>query len=188
MSTGNNFATDVVEEVSDFGITKSMSREEFETYFHNNKEIKYKNLTLGIMDWGDGRFDVLSPSDNAEGYESINPNPFSKPCDAIDFAVNYLIDYDVNRNPDGTLSKEVKKKSKKKSVKIVEPEYDGPRLVRVFGRDIYLEENPKLSNEQIRQKLVEEYNFPNFQKGKVVFDLDSSTGTLEVLLKFQSKG
>lgn len=170
---------------NEYGIIESMNIEQFEAHFRENREIKYKNLTLGIMDWGDGRFDVLTPADNEQGYATLNPNPFATPCDAINFTIDYLIEYDKDRNPDGTKSS--KKKSSKKA-KPVEPEYNGPRLVRVFGRDIYIEEDPKVTNEEIRVKLETEYNFPNFKKGKVFFDLDISTGVLEVILKFQTKG
>lgn len=189
MANDNAITLEVQE--NDFGITTTMTREEFESYFHNNSEIKYKNLELGIMDWQDGRFDILTPADNENGYEILNPNSFLSPCDAIEYAVDYLVEYDTNRNPDGTQStpSRSKKSGKKPVVKEpVEPEYDGPRLVRVFGRDIYTEENAKASHEDIRKKLVSEYDFPNFKEGKVFYDFDSSTGTLEVLLKFQMKG
>lgn len=184
-NTNNEFVTDL----EDYGITEDYTREQFETHFRENREIKFKNLTIGIMDWKDGRFDVLTPSENEDGYETLNPNSFMSPCDAINFAVDYLVEYAVGRNEDGTKGDSAGSSStKKKKSKPKEPEYNGPRLVRVFGRDIYIEEDPKVSNEKIRQKLVNEYNFPNFKKEKVFFDLDVSTGTLEVLLKFQSKG
>lgn len=181
-TNNNGFATDL----ENYGIIEDYTIEQFEAHFRENREIKYKNYTIGIMEWGDGRYDVLTPADNESGFDTLNPNPFMTPCDAINFAVDILVKYSVNRNADGTL-KEAASKAKNSS-KPKEPEYNGPRLVRVFGRDIYVEEDPKATNEQIRKKLVTEYNFPNFQKGKVFFDLDISTGTLEVLLKFQTKG
>lgn len=171
--------------VNNYGIVETMNREQFELYFRSNREITYKNLTLGIMDWGDGRFDVLSPADNVDGYITLNPNPYANPCAAIDFAVEHLLEYDKDRNPDGTIKK---KATKKKSSKPKEPKYDGPRTVRVFSRDIYIEEDPNATFEDIRVKLVTEYDLPNFKKDKVFFDFDESTGTLEVLLKFQTKG
>ena len=172
---------------NNYGITKTMTREEFETYFVDNREIKYKNLELGIMDWGDGRFDVLKSTDNEQGYETLNPNPFIKPCDAINFAIDHLVNYSINRNSDGTQDSKPTKKNTKKVVN-TEPAYNGPRTVKVFGRDIYIEDDSSLKFEDIRQKLVNEYSFPNFKKEKVFYDFDESTGTLEVLLKFQTKG
>lgn len=172
---------------NNYGITTTMTRTQFEEFFVENREIKYKNLEIGIMDWEDGRFDVLTPAKNEQGYETLNPNPFLKPCDAINFAIDYLLKYDINRNPDGTKSESVTK-STKKNIKKAEPKYDGPRTVKVFGREIYIEDDTDLKFDDIRQKLVDEYSFPNFKKDKVFYDFDESTGTLEVLLKFQTKG
>lgn len=181
------FATDLEE--ANYGVVESMSRTQLEEYFKENKEIVYKNLTLGVMDWGDGRFDVLTPSDDEQGYSILNPSPFTTACDAIEFATDYLLEYDKDRNPDGTKAeKPAVTSSKKKNSKPKEPKYDGPRTVKVFGREIYIEEDTKVTFEDIRVKLVTEYNFPNFKKDKVFFDFDESTGTLEVLLKFQTKG
>lgn len=175
---------------NNYGITTTMTRAQFEEYFVENREIKYKNLELGIMDWEDGRFDVLTPADNELGYETLNPNPFLKPCDAINFAIDHLLNYDINRNPDGTINSNQKKSTKKNSKKTTpsEPKFDGPRIIKVFGREIYIEDNTELKFDDIRQKLVDEYSFPNFKKEKVFYDFDESTGTLEVMLKFQTKG
>lgn len=173
---------------NNYGITESMTRVQFEEYFHENREITYKNLTIGVMDWEDGRFDVLTPTEEAPGFKALNASPFSNACDAINFAINYLVEYDVNRNADGTKAAAGTKTTKEKAKKKDEPEYNGPRLVKVFGREIYTEEDPMATNEDIRKKLVSEYDFPNFKKGRVYFDLDSATGTLEVLLKFNTKG
>nr|DAV25216.1 MAG TPA: hypothetical protein [Caudoviricetes sp.] len=188
MTTENttNYVSDLHDE-EDTNITESMTREQFESFFRENREIKYKNLTIGVMEWGDGRFDVLTPADNEDGYSTLNPNAFTNACDAIDFAIDHLVEYDKDRNPDGTKI-EPKKTSKKKSSKPKEPKYDGPRIIKVFGREIYIEEDTNAKFEDIRVKLVTEYNFPNFKKDKVFYDFDESTGTLEVLLKFQTKG
>lgn len=172
---------------NNYGITETMNRGQFEEHFKNNREITYKNLTLGIMDWGDGRYDVLTPENNETGYATLNPNPFLTPCDAIEFAVEHLLEYDKDRNADGTVSKKKSTKKAKKEV-VQEVKYDGPRTVKVFGREIYIEDDTDATYEDIRVKLVSEYNFPNFKKDKVFFDFDESTGTLEVLLKFQTKG
>lgn len=175
---------------NNYGITATMTRTQFEEYFVEHREIKYKNLEIGIMDWEDGRFDVLTPADNEQGYETLNPNPFLKPCDAINFAIDYLVDYSINRNSDGTKAEGATKSTKKNTKKAAsaEPKYDGPRIVKVFGREIYIEDDTDLKFDDIRQKLVDEYSFPNFKKEKVFYDFDESTGTLEVLLKFQTKG
>ena len=160
-------------------ITTTMNRDQFEAHFKDNREIEYKGLTIGIMDWGDGRFDVLTPAENELGYETLNPSPYLTPCHAINFAKHLLI----GPEPDNK-----KKSSKKKSSKPKEPKYDGPRIVRVFSRDIYIEEDTNASWEDIRVKLVNEYDLPNFKKEKVSFQFDESTGILEVFLKFNNKG
>ena len=182
----NNYVSDLHDE-EETSVTESMTREQFEAYFRESREIVYKNLTIGIMEWGDGRYDVLTPAENENGYSTLNANPFTSPCDAITFAVDYLVEYDKDRNPDGTKIA-AKGSSKKKSSKPTEPKFNGPRIIKVFGREIYIEDDTKLKFEDIRVKLVTEYNFPNFKKEKVFYDFDESTGTLEVLLKFQTKG
>lgn len=161
------------------GIAESMTREQFLEYFRENREIQYNDITIGVMEWGDGRFDVLTPAQNEDGYITLNPTPYANACDAINFAVDYLVEQD---------NKKVSTKSSKKKSKPKQPKYNGPRTVRVFSRDIYIEENIDATYEDIRVKLVTEYDLPNFKKDKVFFDFDESTGTLEVLLKFNTKG
>ena len=183
MSNKDGFVSDL--ENSDYGIVETMTRKDFEDYFKDNQEIFYKNLTVGIMDWDNGTYDVLTPEDNEDGFKILNKAKFTNINDARKFAVDYLVDYDKNRNSDGSL-KEEKKTSKKKTVK--KEVYNGPRTVKVFSRDIYIEENPKATNEQIRMKLVNDYGFSNFTKDKVSFEFDSASGILEVFLKFNVKG
>lgn len=158
-----------------------MTREELEAYFAENREIQVGELTYGIMDWGDGRFDVLSPANNEQGYIVNNTTPFICVHDAINFTIDHILEA---REKSVVVPKSTSKKKKKEE----EQSYEGPRTVRVFGRDIYIEEDHTLSHEEIRQKLVNEFNFPNFKKKTTMYDFDLSTGTLEVMLKFNTKG
>lgn len=194
MNEDEAFQSDLEEE--DNEIAETMTEEQFQEYFHENKEINYKGFRLGILDLETGKYEVITPDNSDDGFTKLNENSFDNACDAINFAAHYLVEYDTNpeevsKKAENKKNKSKKKESKaktevKKEVKI--EEYNGPKVVRVFGRDIYIEEDPNASSEDIRTKLVTEYNFPNFSKEKMLFDFDESTGVLEVGLKFNSKG
>lgn len=159
-------------------MTTTMTREQFETHFAQNREIEYKGITIGIMEWGDGRYDVLTPDNSDTGYRTLNPIAYLKAREAVNFAIDYLLENDPDKKP--------KKKTSKK--KKEEPIFNGPRTVRVFSRDIYIEDDINATFEDIRVKLVNEYDMPNFKKDKVSFDFDAASGILEVFLKFNQKG
>ena len=159
-------------------MTTTMTREQFEAHFAQNREIEYKGITIGIMEWGDGRYDVLTPDNSDTGYRTLNPIAYLKAREAVNFAIDYLLENDPDKKP--------KKKTSKK--KKEEPIFNGPRTVRVFSRDIYIEDDINATFEDIRVKLVNEYDMPNFKKDKVSFDFDAASGILEVFLKFNQKG
>lgn len=159
-------------------MTTTMTREQFEAHFAQNREIEYKGITIGIMEWGDGRYDVLTPDNSDIGYRTLNPTAYLKAREAVNFAIDYLLENEPDKKP--------KKKTSKK--KKEEPIFNGPRTVRVFSRDIYIEDDINATFEDIRVKLVNEYDMPNFKKDKVSFDFDAASGILEVFLKFNQKG
>lgn len=178
----------IVEEVQDNAIYETMDRAAFEEYFSQNREINYKGFELGIMEWPTGGYDVLIPANNENGYEVLNSERYTAACDAVHFAVNYLVEHENEIDTGNTEEvKKTTKKSKKKK-KEEEPKYEGPRTVKVFGREIFIEEDSNATNEDIRLKLVNDYGMHNFKPEKTLFDFDFSTGTLEVGLKFQTKG
>lgn len=101
---------------------------------------------------------------------------------------------DSENEEDEEAIKSKSKNKKKRSAKTAEakadtkPKYQGPRTIRVFGKDIYIEEDYTLSDEFIRAKLVEKYNMPNMTSSNTCFVQDDSTGIVDVFMKFNSKG
>lgn len=182
----------------EYGIISEMKKQDFLYYLLENNEIHFKNANIGISEWEDGKIDILQHAPETElGYIKLNKEQFDSREDAIDFAVDFLVEYAEDRNDDGTkTTSKGKRKSKSKDKKDDKPKqeikkeekFNGPRVIRVFGRDVYVETDTNITNEDIRIKLVNEFGFPNFDKDKVCFLFDESTGILEVALKFNTKG
>ena len=83
--------------------------------------------------------------------------------------------------------KQAKKTSDKKQAK-EEEKYTGPRIVKVYGDELFTVEDPEISNEDIRLKLVSEFGYKEFKKDNTIFDLDKETGILDVRKRFEKKG
>ena len=83
--------------------------------------------------------------------------------------------------------KQAKKTSDKKQAK-KEEKYTGPRIVKVYGDELFTVEDPEISNEDIRLKLVSEFGYKEFKKDNTIFDLDKESGILDVTKRFEKKG
>ena len=83
--------------------------------------------------------------------------------------------------------KQAKKTSDKKQAK-EEEKYTGPRIVKVYGDELFTVEDPEISNEDIRLKLVSEFGYKEFKKDNTIFDLDKDSGILDVTKRFEKKG
>ena len=83
--------------------------------------------------------------------------------------------------------KQAKKTSDKKQAK-EEEKYTGPRIVKVYGDELFTVEDPEISNEDIRLKLVSEFGYKEFKKDNTIFDLDKESGILDVTKRFEKKG
>ena len=81
-----------------------------------------------------------------------------------------------------------KKKQEKEKAKEEAKKYKGPRHIKVYGEELWTEENPDVTNEQIRQRIVDEFGFKEFTADKTLFDLDESTGILDIGKQFKKKG
>lgn len=68
-----------------------------------------------------------------------------------------------------------------------ESKYLGPRTIIVYGDKIWVENDPNVTNEEIRERLVEEFGYSEF-KTNVLFDLNEEDGILCVGKSFQKKG
>lgn len=75
-----------------------------------------------------------------------------------------------------------------KATKPKKKKFTGPRKVIVYGRELFVEENPNVTLEQIREKIVNEYEFPEFGAGRTVMSLDEATGIVVPVISFQKKG
>ena len=89
-------------------------------------------------------------------------------------------------------SKKKKKETKKKAVDKPKEEpkkkYEGPRHIKVYGEELWVEDDPNVTEEEIRQRIVNEFGFGEFRKDKTIFDLDEETGILDVAKQYQKKG
>ena len=83
--------------------------------------------------------------------------------------------------------KQAKKTSDKKQAN-KEEKYTGPRIVKVYGDELFTVEDPEISNEDIRLKLVSEFGYKEFKKDNTIFDLDKESGILDVTKRFEKKG
>lgn len=83
-----------------------------------------------------------------------------------------------------TKKKDTKKKSKPKAKK----KYEGPRKIYVYGKLLWTEDDPEVTEEEIRQKIVKDYLHPEFGKDNTSFSLDEGTGILVPGIAFQKKG
>lgn len=109
----------------------------------------------------------------------------SKSNDLIDTSkdLEKIMDEAGNKNK----KKQAKKASDKKQVK-KEEKYTGPRIVKVYGDELFTVEDPEISNEDIRLKLVSEFGYKEFKKDNTIFDLDKESGILDVTKRFEKKG
>lgn len=66
--------------------------------------------------------------------------------------------------------------------------FSGPRKVVVYGRELFVEEDSNVTLEQIRERIVSEYEFPEFSKERTQMSLDEASGIVVPVISFQKKG
>lgn len=66
--------------------------------------------------------------------------------------------------------------------------YSGPRHIKVYGNLLFTEEDPKVSLETIRKRVVEEFGFEEFSASRTKMSLDEETGIVVPEISFQKKG
>lgn len=84
-----------------------------------------------------------------------------------------------------------KAKGKKKEVKAatpVEPEFTGPRPVIVYGQELFVIEDSKMTLDEIREKIVTEFKYPEFSKERTSMSFDKITGIIVPVIEFKKKG
>ena len=89
------------------------------------------------------------------------------------------------------ITEETKKESTKKApAKLAEPAaptYTGPRSVRVYGQELWIETDNSVTLEDIRKRIVEDYQYPEFKADRTAMVMDEE-GIVTAHVKFQKKG
>ena len=114
----------------------------------------------------------------------------SKSNDLLDTSedLEKIMDEAGNKNKKKQAKKASDKKQAKKEEVKKEEKYTGPRIVKVYGDELFTVEDPEISNEDIRLKLVSEFGYKEFKKDNTIFDLDKESGILDVTKRFEKKG
>ena len=66
--------------------------------------------------------------------------------------------------------------------------FDGPKIIKVFARKVYIDNRKNLTKEQILNTLIDQYEYYDLANSKTGIDFDESTGIVEVYIKFKCKG
>ena len=91
---------------------------------------------------------------------------------------------------------EIAKAAKMGNPPIVEPKkpappkvvWKGPRLVKVYGDEMFTELDDNVTLEEIREKLVDIYKFAEFSKDRTYMSIDETTGIVVPAIRFEKKG
>lgn len=78
--------------------------------------------------------------------------------------------------------------TEKKDEEPKEPEFSGPRPVIVYGQELFIEEDPSVTLETIRARIVNEFKFPEFSKERTFMSFDKNTGIIVPAIEFKKKG
>lgn len=135
---------------------------------------------VSIMKQEDGKFCVYGTKKGKKGNDLLFKD-LTEEQEAVDKAVDHVLKIVLKRKPS------LAAPSPKKEIPEKEP-YTSPRIVRVWGRDLFTEEDPSVTEDQIIEKISRDYGFPEFRTGRVTFNLDEETGILNVGLMFNKKG
>jgi hypothetical protein len=138
--------------------------------------------------------EVVEPENEDEDYEdegSAEPEEENENANADD-------DFDNMDVPDmeeltGDTGKKGKGKSKGKTASsgtVVPPKkkYEGPRKVIVYGEELFTVTDPTVTEEAIRERVVNDFQYPEFTKDRTIFSLNETDGRLVVGIKFEKKG
>ena len=71
---------------------------------------------------------------------------------------------------------------------VKEVEFTGPRPVLVYGQEMFVELDPKVTLEAIRARIVNEFKFPEFSADRTNMSFDKTTGIIVPCIEFKKKG
>ena len=131
---------------------------------------------------------IVSSKEGAKPVVVVSPDPLPL-TEACEKAYAYILE--IREKAPAPKAEGKKKKESPKPVAPKAPEeppYSGPRTIRVWGRDLWVETDPKVTEKQIIEKIASDYGLPEFKEGKVLTALDKEHGILNVTLSFGKKG
>ncbi len=152
-------------------------------------------------------FDMLDQLDGEEEEESVLPAAATPPVPAAPEpepeeeepettdAVEPEMDEDTEEEEEeesgqGALFPDPKPAPAKKSAAKKEPKkaYTGPRRILAYGQELWIENDPTVTLEAIRQRIVTDYQYGEFSKDRTFMSLDEETGIVVPVIQFQKKG
>lgn len=176
-------------------------KEELIKTLKEKHEVEFRDITVTIDTNEDNSYSVFKvetkepDEDSEDGEEEVIEElvPIEENLPNIDVAVEKAVAYlfkETKYNPNDKSAKGGKKgkKTSTSAPKKEEPPYEGPRTVKVWGRELFVETDPKVTNEQIKEKIARDYGMPEFKEGEALFYLDKTTGILSVGLSFNKRG
>ena len=149
-----------------------------------NMEVEIDGNKIVIEESEDGLYSILLTEKGASEQISILEDLLSLE-DAVIKATDHILSMTAKKKP---ASKSKKSKAPTVAKKEEEPPYEGPRHIKVWGRELWTELDPKVTETQIVEKIARDFGLPEFREGKVMFDLDKVSGVLSVGLSFNKKG
>lgn len=156
----------------------------------STSEVEIDGIKIVIKEEG-GLYALYKAAPESDGdEEETEDERIVKEPLTFEEAVKQGVDYILKVTQKDKKKSTSKKKSKAPTVakKEEEPPYEGPRHVKVWGRELWTELDPKVTETQIVEKIARDFGLPEFREGKVMFDLDKVSGVLSVGLSFNKKG
>ena len=141
---------------------------------------KLKDIEVSIMKQEDGKYSVYASGKKKSELKLVHKD-IEDHQEAAEKGTDHALKTLFKNKPSKTTKPATPPAPKK------EP-YKGPRLVKVWGRELFTETDPEVTEEQIVEKISRDFGLPEFRQGKVTFDLDEEHGILNVGLMFNKKG
>lgn len=102
----------------------------------------------------------------------------SKPVDDVDSFFEQITE---------DTKKESTKKAPAKLDKPTTPKYTGPRTIKVYGQELWIETDNSVTLEDIRKRIVEDYQYKEFKADRTTMVMDEE-GIVTAHVQFQKKG
>ena len=164
----------------------SKIQEEIIKKLNEEGEITYGKITIKIINPDINEYIATIIDGNTE--ENIKDENGEDTFDDIDKAIDVAMNHIVNNK----LYDNKSTKSNKVNHMLTDEEkikaFDGPKIIKVFARKVYIDNRKNLTKEQILNTLIDRYEYYDLANSKTGIDFDESTGIVEVYIKFKCKG